>query len=258
MVMVKKSILAILIGIFLCLLTPTYQYFVINQTISTIENKIDYQKSINSVITITCGLTDKERDSYRIGSGVVINYKGKPHILTSYHLFKFIDIKDIKDVWLYKRISVMNPKGLITIDTFVTIKADVIKASKRRDLALCSFDNELINLKPVKINQNRLDVGQPCYLIGSPDGFSGADTLTTGVISKFSSILGTTMIATTCGAYEGSSGGGLFDNTGSLIGILKGKLQTTSISVGYGEIQEWLKSTKEDDDITFGELLIRL
>ena len=62
-----------------------------------------------------------------------------------------------------------------------------------------------------------LAVGQPVYIISTPQGLSL--TFTAGIISALRPALGSVLIQTDAAVSPGSSGGGLFDRAGRLIGM---------------------------------------
>ena len=62
-----------------------------------------------------------------------------------------------------------------------------------------------------------LAVGQPAYIISAPQGLSL--TFTAGIISALRPVLGSVLIQTDAAVSPGSSGGGLFDRAGRLIGM---------------------------------------
>jgi len=74
-------------------------------------------------------------------------------------------------------------------------------------------------LKPVKgtKNYNNLTIGETVYTIGSPNGLE--NTLGQGIISGKRKLGELKLIQTTAQISKGSSGGGLFDNSGNLIGV---------------------------------------
>jgi hypothetical protein len=85
-----------------------------------------------------------------------------------------------------------------------------------KDLAYLKFDNSLGS--PVKRgNSLELNVGDKIYTIGSPFGLD--QTLSDGLISSFRVDNGVRYIQTTAPISPGSSGGGLFDKNGKLVGI---------------------------------------
>jgi S1-C subfamily serine protease len=62
-----------------------------------------------------------------------------------------------------------------------------------------------------------LQVGEIVLAIGAPSGFS--NTLSTGIVSQLRVLEGRKLVQTTAAISGGSSGGGLFDEKGNLIGI---------------------------------------
>ena len=62
-----------------------------------------------------------------------------------------------------------------------------------------------------------LKVGDQVYAIGTPEGLEL--TLSEGIVSSLRSVEGGTYIQTTAAISPGSSGGGLFDNHGKLLGL---------------------------------------
>ncbi len=68
-----------------------------------------------------------------------------------------------------------------------------------------------------------LAVGDPVYTVGAPKGLDR--TLGDGLISGLRSEEGRHYIQTTAPISPGSSGGGLFDDRGNLIGITKGYIE---------------------------------
>jgi len=67
-----------------------------------------------------------------------------------------------------------------------------------------------------------LKVGERVYSVGSPEGIES--TLGEGIISGLHEIAGMTLLQTTAQISHGSSGGGLFDTRGNLVGITTLKL----------------------------------
>ena len=88
----------------------------------------------------------------------------------------------------------------------------------------------------------RLQVGQQAIAIGSPLGLEGGPTATVGIISALDRTVQTHggdepltgMIQTDASIAAGSSGGGLFDTNGSLVGITTAVAITESGTEGLG------------------------
>lgn len=88
----------------------------------------------------------------------------------------------------------------------------------------CILITESIELKPVKgfTKYNQLSVGDIVYSVGSPQGLE--NTLAQGIISGKRELDKQKIIQTTAPMSRGSSGGGLFDCSGNLIGITTSKI----------------------------------
>ena len=98
-------------------------------------------------------------------------------------------------------------------------------ASANEDRDLCQVRVPRLNAPRVTLNTGKVRVGQRVYAIGAPEGLEL--TLTEGLISSLREFDGSQYIQTSAGISQGSSGGGLFDAEGRLIGI-------TSFFVGEG------------------------
>src|SRR5215510_12374956 len=90
-----------------------------------------------------------------------------------------------------------------------------------RDLCQIELDDILPAGKPVAqmVPSNKLEVGQQVFAVGSPRGLE--HTLTRGIISALreTKTKDSWLIQTDTAISPGSSGGGLFDQEGRLIGI---------------------------------------
>jgi serine protease Do len=83
---------------------------------------------------------------------------------------------------------------------------------------LCVLNVQGLDVTPARIGDAKtVRVGQRVYAIGTPEGFEL--TLSEGLVSGLREAAGGRYIQTTAPMSEGSSGGGLFDGNGCLIGI---------------------------------------
>jgi serine protease Do len=83
---------------------------------------------------------------------------------------------------------------------------------------LCQVHTPQLPAPPVvRGSVKNLAVGQPTYIISAPQGLSL--TFTAGIISALRPVLGSVLIQTDAAVSPGSSGGGLFDRAGRLIGM---------------------------------------
>jgi S1-C subfamily serine protease len=96
-------------------------------------------------------------------------------------------------------------------------EAKIYAGDKRSDRCILIVKD--IKLKPVKgfREYNSLSVGESVFSVGSPQGLE--NTLGQGIISGKRELDEQKIIQTTAQISQGSSGGGLFDSSGNLIGI---------------------------------------
>lgn len=128
------------------------------------------------------------------GSGVVI---GRGVVVSNCHVFK-------------------GAKTAQVIQHGATLSATLLHADTERDL--CSFTVPGLNAPAARLGSSSgLKVGARAYAIGAPRGFDL--TLSDGLISSFRPVEGGALLQITTPISPGSSGGGLFDSTGRLIGI---------------------------------------
>jgi Flp pilus assembly protein TadD len=86
------------------------------------------------------------------------------------------------------------------------------------DHDLCRLKAEGLNASPVGVRRSSsLHVGERVYAIGAPEGLEL--TLSEGLVSGLRDNEGVRIIQTTAPVSAGSSGGGLFDAQGKLVGI---------------------------------------
>jgi len=134
------------------------------------------------------------------GSGVVV---AKGEVVTNFHVVKgargFVILKQGHRTW----------------------RAEVSGLDEANDLARLTVlmrHGETFDLPVAPGRPSRtLKVGERVYAIGAPRGLE--QTLTEGLVSGLPSAAGQTLVQTSAAISGGSSGGGLFDHRGSLIGI---------------------------------------
>jgi len=101
--------------------------------------------------------------------------------------------------------------------------ATVIASDPRTDR--CIIQAETMQLRPiVGVRAYRdLAVGEKVYTIGNPSGLTS--TLSEGIISGLRTQRGVRYVQTSAPISPGSSGGGLFDERGNLLGITSFKIE---------------------------------
>lgn len=131
----------------------------------------------------------------RIGSGVVTERGG---VITNCHV-------------------ALGGGQLKVVHASGSFDARVSVADEEHDL--CKLDVAGLSAPPVPVGKaSSLAVGQKVYAIGSPQGLDL--TLSDGMVSSLRAVKDGSIIQTTAPVSPGSSGGGLFDEFGQLVGIV--------------------------------------
>lgn len=122
-------------------------------------------------------------------------------------------------------------KLTVTLNDDTSYEATLIGEDKRNDLAIIKIDAE--GLTPAALgDSDMLTVGEDVIAIGNPLG-ELRGTATSGIISavrRSITVEGTEMelVQTDAAISPGNSGGGLFNTSGKLIGIVNAKVSDTS------------------------------
>jgi tetratricopeptide (TPR) repeat protein len=141
----------------------------------------------------------------RQGSGVLINGTGMA--ISNFHVL----------AGAKKAVAITNLGSKFEIKT-------IIDYSEKNDLIKFQLNTGTKVTTPAAFSTLKLEKGMDVYALGFPNGFEieGGSTVSTGIISGFRIINEQNLIQTTTPITHGSSGGGLFDATGKLIGITSG------------------------------------
>ena len=140
------------------------------------------------------------------GSGVIV---GSSMVATNNHV---VEDEEDGDIVVFK-----HDNRRATTDTL--FRADIHRRDEENDFCLLDVDE----LQGIPANIRRFDtlkVGESVYAIGSPKGLDLS--LSVGVISQLRQGGDSRLIQTDAAISSGSSGGGLFDSEGNLIGITSG------------------------------------
>jgi len=112
---------------------------------------------------------------------------------------------------------VANAKSIILANAARTLRAEVVSADPSTDRCyLRVAEGELDPVAGIR-DYKTLAVGEVVFTIGSPKGL--VNTLGSGLLSGLRKSEGPQYIQITAPVSEGSSGGGLFDERGNLIGV---------------------------------------
>lgn len=124
--------------------------------------------------------------------------------------------------------------------------ATLLHADPKRDL--CSFTVPRLVAPPATLGSAlRMKVGARVFAIGAPQGFDL--TLSDGLISGLRPITGGSMLQVTTAISPGSSGGGLFDAQGALIGITTMYFKDSQ-QINFAVPVDWINELPGRDALT--------
>lgn len=146
---------------------------------------------------------DKDGTPLRQGSGVFVAYKGicDGNLVTNYHVIKGAD-----------SITAKLPSG-----AYYKAKR-IVATSETFDIAIIQFEAKDVPYIKELGDSDKIKIGEKVFAIGSPMGLE--NTVSQGNISYPKRILGgVEFIQFTAPISPGSSGGGLFNAKGKIVGI---------------------------------------
>lgn len=168
------------------------------------------------------GTPDEDQTQRGMGSGVIISPDG--YIVTNNHVVENAKSDGIKVTTYDKK----------------EYKAKLIGTDPLTDLAVIKIDGE--NLKTAHFGEiDSVRIGEMVVAVGNPLGLNS--TVTKGIVSaigrgqigaRSSSYAVQNYIQTDAAINPGNSGGGLFDLTGSLVGINTAIVTENGAFIGYG------------------------
>ncbi|TAG01419.1 MAG: hypothetical protein EAZ43_11580 [Betaproteobacteria bacterium] len=113
---------------------------------------------------------------------------------------------------------------------------------------LCQLTVPGLKAQAVKIAPvSSLSVGSRVYAIGAPQGLDLS--LSDGVVSSLRPFSGSTVIQTTAAISPGSSGGGLFDSKGQLVGVTTFQMRTGQ-NLNFAVPSDWIELLAKRDGNT--------
>ena len=150
-------------------------------------------------------------DKYPVGSGTYIELDGSPYVLTAFH------------VWGVIPIIVENNTAVAcyTHDNCVElVVAPPMAYDPGEDWAIVSMPSAIDGMSPAPISNKQARLGEEVWAAGHPDSIR---TVVHGTIAGHTTLPGEPFMHYIVDgyAYFGSSGGGLFNAKGELIGIME-------------------------------------
>lgn len=158
---------------------------------------------------------------------------------------------EFKDVQIVKKLIEDGVTvGELSMDAVVVKYSDATDGEDLALLMIKKFNFVDVSAKFHKdANDTGLPLGTQLYHVGSLLGESGANSMTTGIMSQVGRMLAlnsSTKVLfdqTTVTAFPGSSGGGVFLTDGQYIGMLvRGAGETFNLIVPVRRINKWAKS----------------
>ncbi len=180
-----------------------------------------FEKASRSVVVVLAGDNDAEIKSQ--GSGVII---GKGEGFTNCHV-----------------IEEANYIGVATGKSEPKI-ATLFRADWEKDICLLKVPG--IKGRKAKIRpSNSLKIGESVYAIGAPEGMEYS--LSAGLVSQLrrKGKDEPPIIQTDASIASGSSGGGLFDKKGKLVGVISFRLKEAK-NIGFAVPVEWIDETRRE------------
>lgn len=215
------------------------------------ENIPQYLQDIS--VTIRAGRAE--------GSGVITNVNGVNYVWTAGHVVA--NLRTTRTV-----IDNGSPKVVVAFDDVEVIKdlvedgrtvgslrftAEVLRYSDSEhgeDLALLRVRKK--NLSPFRVHfymdPKIPQLGTKLFHVGSLLGHDGSNSMTSGIISQHGRVLnGVVYDQTTCAAFPGSSGGGVYLEDGRYVAmIVRGAGETFNLVVPMRRIHSWAKKVGVD------------
>ncbi len=218
------------------------------------ENGAGVQKALRSVVSVECAYTVNTGTVYSRGSGIIYSLDkttGDALIVTNYHVVYTTQgsgrehipyISDDITLWLYggevetRGIPATYLGGVMDYDIAVlkVQGSNLLKETKSNPVYAC---------EAVACDSDSVTVGENVYAIGNA-AWRGM-TVTDGIVSKSvdeiyvkaandQKTLSLPEIRTTAPINQGNSGGGLFNESGELVGIVNARTETDGIDgMGY-------------------------
>jgi S1-C subfamily serine protease len=180
-----------------------------------------YNKASPSIVVVVA--FDAQGKPFGSGSGIAVE---KGRVVTNWHV-------------------VEKASSLLVKRKDTNYKAVLISDRRDRDLAVLDvpgLDAPVVKQGSIK----GLSVGQPVYAIGAPSGLEL--TLTSGIVSALRDIDDGKLIQISAAISPGSSGGGLFDDQGQLIGVTTLKLAgNAQEGLGFATPVDWVRQLVSPD-----------
>jgi hypothetical protein len=189
--------------------------FTLNFRLISSDAENVFKSSSDSVVKITT--YNQLNRVIKKGSGVVIG-RSKSSIPDYVHPDRkgyIISNSNGDDIISNFHVVAFASKIIVESKSGIKTEAGIVYLNSENDIAILRTDEKVSNLE-LKI-ASKVNVGQKVFTIGNPSGLDWS--ISDGIISGFRTNNGSEIIQFTAPISSGSSGGGLFNTDGDLIGI---------------------------------------
>jgi len=206
-------------------ITPPVDQSVVGQEVSSLKSKTTWKREvIAEIMTLTKDLPKEDLyDQLTKSVYVVIAAPSQKALRLKNNIAQASGVAIDRSTIITNSHIIENRPEVFVVVSGHLVRASVNVADLKRDLCILKISDH--NLSPVAgIKGSRsLRVGEDVLAIGSPHGFT--NSLSMGLVSQLRLRDGVSVIQTTAQISRGSSGGGLFDRYGNLIGITTFKIK---------------------------------
>jgi hypothetical protein len=224
---------------------------------------------------VKTGATDAERPMYlqsisvtihangSQGSGVIKTRNDTNYVWTAAHVVSSLrNVRQVVDSKSGSTKTIVEFKDAVVVTELIEegrsvgrleMDAEVLRysdANNGEDLALLRIrkKNFIKSTAKFYLDENKIPpVGTRLLHVGSLHGQMGSNSLTSGIVSQHGRVFtGKVYDQTTCAAFPGSSGGGVYlENDGRYIGmIVRGAGETFNLMVPIRRMRDWAKAAK--------------
>lgn len=220
-----------------------------------LPNKDDVAQYLQDIsVTIKAGTSE--------GSGVITNINGVNYVWTAAHvvaglrntrviidsggssktLVEFDDANIVKDL-----VEDGRTVGTLNFNAEVLRYSD---AEHGEDLAVLKVRKK--NLSPYRVHfyldEKIPSIGTKLFHVGSLLGHGGSNSMTSGILSQLGRVYkGQVYDQSTCSAFSGSSGGGIYLEDGRYVGmVVRGAGETFNLTVPMRRLNKWAKKVGVD------------
>ena len=201
-----------------------------------------YSAVFESVVLIE--IYSDEAIGYGTATGMIVSEDG--YLISCDHIY---------EGWI-------NPKFKVVLGDGTAYQAIFVAADKESDISVFKIVEAPITFKPVVFgNSDDLVPGENCVIMGYPGGATVTPVVTSGLISapkiqiNGNSGYMNEYVQTDATANPGNSGGGLFNMSGQVVGIVTSKYtatnyENTTYSIGSKQIENVVNQLLEDGSVT--------